>query len=222
MSFLRKVAGAFIELPEETVQPTFPAPTRGAPPMPLPQMPGRPASSSTVDQDMVDILTAVSLKRQTAYTAFIEASKKLEAVLPDENTRIRAAFVTVNGEGRSLEQMLQAIDIHAMDVDSEVDKFIRTAESNAKTEVDAVNLKANSLIKENDDIERQITDRQNQIADLTARKQENSTTSQNLFAQATDAEHKISSVKFEFTKAADYVRENLADRKAMLSALITK
>lgn len=219
--FLRGIAGAFVELePVAQVEPVAAAAQKA-------QSPAQNATAFTpspnaLNADMVENLTAVSLKRKTSYTTFIEASKKLEAIIPDETQRIQAAFVTVSGEGRTLEQMLQAIDVHVSDVDGEIIRFQKLSDSNEMTNVDSVNQQAQSLLQENNDIAGKIATLQDQITNYTAKIQTNTSAAETFSATAAVNAINIGEVKEQFLKAAEFVKKNLSDRKQMLTKLMSK
>lgn len=219
----KKLIGTFIEFdekeePEQTAAPV----TSQAPPKTNPTTPASVVASvdSTVDSDIVSTITNAVLTKKTAYTTFVEASSRLEAVIPDETTRMKAAFVTITGDGRSLEQVLQALDMHASDVDGEVMRCERGLASKRATDVDNVAAEANQLAKANERLVAQIDTLQQQIAKANQDIQENTNRQRDLTHQAEQAALDISSFEQRFKRAAEFVKTSFIERKKMLASLM--
>jgi hypothetical protein len=98
----KKLLGAFVEFDEkeEPVEAVLQTTSAGLPvPQRNPAMPGvTPISTATHNEEIVNTIQTAVLSKKTAYTTFVEASMRLEAVIPDETTRMKAAFVTVTGD----------------------------------------------------------------------------------------------------------------------------
>lgn len=228
MSLLKGVLGAFVEFDETSEEKEAPAvKTNAFNGVPNTQTPGTtytapavPAAQS-VNQEYVDAIEGIVNNRKTPYTTFVETSKKLEAIIPDETTRLKAAFVSISGEGRSLDTILQAIDIHISDISGEVMRFARTSETQIQQQVVLVKNNAEAKRAENQALSTQISNLQQQISALTDKIAANTNEANTLDAEAATAEVKIHTVENAFKSTADFVVNKLTSRKAMLSALLT-
>jgi hypothetical protein len=121
-SFFGKLRDVLFE-PEAT--PGAPAVAdKSAPPAPAPA-PTAATSAATpkVKNLMVDRMMEVVMEKTTAYTALVEAVTPLEAFIPDEASRYKAAFGIV-GKTRTLEQIVQSIDLqHLPALEAESQRF---------------------------------------------------------------------------------------------------
>lgn len=88
------------------------------------------------NQAMQNNLMEVVMSRATAYTALTEAMTPLEEIIPDEMTRYRAAFAVIK-KNRSLDQLIQAIDMQHMQIlEGEVARFAGQAKQKEAADVD--------------------------------------------------------------------------------------
>ena len=184
-------------------------------------MPGvTPISTATHNEEIVNTIQTAVLSKKTAYTTFVEASMRLEAVIPDETTRMKAAFVTVTGDGRSLEQVLQALDMHATDVDGEVLRCKRSLDAKRNDEVIRVRTMGSNLMETNKRLTEQVASLQQQIEKATQEINTNVVKLGELDNQAAKAESDINAFENSFVQAADYVKKTFVERKQMLAALM--
>ncbi|WP_146204660.1 hypothetical protein [Massilia glaciei] len=211
--------------PAEAPAAAAPAPAAGAAARGNPgQSPSAPAPSFTApasqDSPMFASLLSVTLARATAYTALTEAMTPLEEIIPDEMTRYRAAFAVIK-KNRTLEQVVQAIDLQHMEVlAEEVARFAVQAKSkqfqdvqsrvdestNLKARIDAANAQVANLRRELEEKVRAIEDGVQRDRQRAAE-----------IDRAVDENQKaIAAVQRQFDAAAAAVRESLTGAKAKI------
>lgn len=110
---------------------------------PAAQVSSQPTSAAY--SSMAASLLEQVLNRATAYTALTDAIKPLEEIIPDEMTRYRAAFAIVK-KNRSLDQVLQAIDMQHMQIlEDEVTRFAGQAKQKEATDINVLVAEAKTL-----------------------------------------------------------------------------
>jgi hypothetical protein len=219
-SFLKSVLGSFVELDEapSAVQPQQ-AKAPQQPAMPI----GQPAQGihPIINRDMYDSLIKTVLARKTPYTALIEASQRLEAVIPDEGTRIKSAYVMVTTDGqRSMSTITQAIDVHIRDIDGELMRFKATTEQANASKVGALRANADGVSARVQASRQRIEAMTKEIETLTLKINEDVVEEQRLRAEADAAEREVENIAIQFQDAAQTVRDELIARKTSLSTLI--
>lgn len=113
---------------------------RGSPPAgggERPDAPSGAAPNSAASSPMVERMMEVVMEKTTAYTALVEAITPLEAFIPDEASRYKAAFGIV-GKTRTLEQIIQSIDMqHLPALEAESQRFHGQAQSQQDLQINA-------------------------------------------------------------------------------------
>jgi chromosome segregation ATPase len=215
--FLRGVLGAFVELDEQSGK-QAPAPTKAIPPIVVaPTATSQPAAHP----EMLEALTKVITGRKTAYTSLLEAATKLEAVIPDQATRFKAAFVTVSGDGqRSLETINQAIEVHLRDLSGELIRFKGASEQQLTVKVGALRSKVASLSTSAASAQQRIEQLRAEIANLEQQSAAATTEAARLQQEADQAEAEVKSVVQAFEATVETVKADLVERKATLAALL--
>lgn len=216
MSFLNAIKGAiFEEDPNAKAQPAIvPPPTAAAPAAPVTAGQATSPAISSENAEMIDVIRKATLGRKTAYTALLEAANKLANVIPDANTRIKAAYAMVGGEQRTAETIIGAIDIHISDVDAEQRRLAAQLETSAMAQVNKLRDQANQLTEANADRQRQIEALQKQI----------STTANDIAELTTTAasnQQKIDASGAQGARAIQVVRGELESQRALLSTLLS-
>ena len=123
-----------------------PEPAPGAPvsadksaataPAPVPSAAANLAAAK-VKNPMVDRMMEVVMEKTTAYTALVEAVTPLEAFIPDEASRYKAAFGIV-GKTRTLDQIVQSIDMqHLPALEAESQRFHGQAKNQQDLQINA-------------------------------------------------------------------------------------
>ncbi|MDB5771355.1 MAG: hypothetical protein JWM42_1729 [Burkholderia sp.] len=114
-------------------------------PASMPASSATPAPVSASNSPMAASLSQLVLSRATAYTALVEAMGPLAEIIPDEITRYRAAFAVIK-KGRTLEQVIQAIDLqHMQIVEDEVTRFTAQAKQKEDAEIHSPTSEVNTL-----------------------------------------------------------------------------
>jgi hypothetical protein len=134
-SFFGKIRDVLFE-PETA--PAAPAATGKAAAAPAPASPA-PAgvAAAAARNPMVDRMMEVVMEKTTAYTALVEAVTPLEAFIPDEASRYKAAFGIV-GKTRTLEQIVQSIDMqHLPALEAESQRFHGQAKNQQDLQINA-------------------------------------------------------------------------------------
>jgi chromosome segregation ATPase len=207
MSWINAVKGAiFEETPGDT---TVPAPVAANP-----SNPSVPTAAPTVDADMVTAIKKTTLARKTAYTALLEAADKLTNVIPDSNTRIKAAYAMVSGEQRTIDTIVNALDIHINDVDSEKARFAQQSKSLHDTDVAAVRTQADTLAATNARL-------QQQIAELNQQVNANAASIATLAQQADVRQQELDRAAAQFAASAQIVRAEFEQQRATLTTLLS-
>ena len=227
--FLSGLKGLILEdeVPSKQANAAEPASAAPATAKPAPQAPGAQApvasaltSAATSESPMYANLLSVTLARTTAYTALTEAMTPLEEIIPDEMTRYRAAFAVIK-KNRTLDQLIQAIDMQHMEVlEQEVARFSVQAKSkqyqdvearleeaaNLKASIEAANAKVAAL-------RRQLDEQVNAIEQGIQRDRERAAEIDRAVEENRQA---ITQVQQQFDSAASAVRANLGSAKAKI------
>jgi chromosome segregation ATPase len=209
MSFLKKLARAFVEVDEGPPKP-------GQPPATL--LKTLPAGASIVsgvsapapaaiDAALHASLTAATLNRKTVLTGLIEQSEKLRAVIPDDRQRIQAAAaVTANV---TVDAVTQAAAAHIADLNNQRNTFDRELTIARASEVDAVRARAQSTETQALAAQAEIERLQASIATLTAQAQQlhqdADRAAAELDTQAANFEQTFSSVQYYIETTRDSV-----------------
>jgi chromosome segregation ATPase len=168
-----------------------------------------------VNADFVAAIKKGTYARNTAFTQLLGAADKLASIIPDQNTRLKAAYATA-GDGRSVKQIADAVDIHLSDVDGEEARFKQAMDRKVADEVGGGQRRAKAAADAIAHNQQAIAQLQQQIAELTAQ----ISTFQNDHAQGTqaanDAQTAIDRAAAEFKVAANAVRAELASSKAAI------
>jgi hypothetical protein len=116
---------------------------RAAAPMPMPMpasaapAPATAPAAPAARNLMVDRMMELVLEKPSAYTALMEAIHPLEAFIPDEASRYKAAFGIV-GKTRTLEQIVKAIDqTHLPTLQTESERFHGQAQNQQELQITA-------------------------------------------------------------------------------------
>lgn len=216
MSIWKKALGGIVDFEDNTA----PSAVVGAPKVPQFKRGSlHPVVSpiTTYDEEMVNTLNKKILSRKTAYTALLETSDKLKRTILDENIRLKAAFDLISSDGRSVQSVLQALDVHLSDLEGEFKRFEQTSESQIKQKSGSLRSEADALTKENESNQQRLSDLQQQQQNLLARMSENSTKIHELGIRANEAEAEIHVVFDRFKQTVEYVKNTLNQTKQNLS-----
>lgn len=160
-----------------------------------------------------------AFRRQSAMTQIMAGMEALSDVIPDPNTRIKAAFKTSSG-GRTPQQILDAVAVHIADVDGTLAGFEQALSATKKETEDQSAAKIASLESVITSTTSQIQAYQQQITAAQQRIQDAQT---QLIDTQRDAQVRVAEIEqsaFTFRRAIDTVRnEIIAVRDGIKTAL---
>jgi chromosome segregation ATPase len=215
---LKNLLGAFVDF-EEGEKPA------AATTVPAATAPAAPSTTAApvplYDQTLVDTFQKTVGARKTPFTALLEKEEILKAAISDETTRTKAAFTMIVAEGRNLDSILQAIDIHIADIASELLRIKGAAENASNTKVSALRASAKASTDLRDSNLAKIADLQKQIETLQAEANNENQKSIDLSNQADAAEHEIGQVVLRATEASDFVKNGLHQKKTALASTLS-
>ena len=175
----------------------------------------------SANQQMLVTLREKIGSRSTAYVTLIDAAQRLASVIPDETTRLKAAFAMVSGEGiRSVASITQAIDVHIADLEGERIRFKHASETQTDVKSAALRKQAETLSAQSAGNTAQIERLQTEIAKLQTDIVKNTAQCRELTKQADQADTEIASISAAFDRTVDFLKNDLAARKAALSSIL--
>jgi len=119
------------------------------------------APSGGVDRDMLKQLLASATKETNDYTEFMLSADAMSGVIPDESTRMRAAFVASKPHGLTLDRILAGLASSKQALDAKRREF----EKVLSQKVDAL---VTTKQRQADDNRRAIDSKRQQLAQLQA------------------------------------------------------
>lgn len=177
-----------------------------------------PANAAPEVNPMVAMMMQSVMGRATAYTALQEALAHLEKYIPDEASRYKAAFDIV-GKTRSIEQIVQAIDMQHMEaLQNEAQRFTGQAQGKQDQEItarlkeaEALRLRITSAQDEAAHLRKQTEDRLKALdSDIAGCAQSIETIEQQVSANRAA----IEGVNAQFNAAVSTVKDHLMQAKA--------
>lgn len=182
---------------------------------------GGVVSVPTLNLEMVEELKKVVTKRVSAFTTLEEKSNAMAAAIPDETQRTRAAFGLLAAEGRSGADIIKAIEMHVMDVDSEQTRFANAVNAAKQTKSGGIRAEVATLEKSVNADNELIVKLQSQIVDAQARIATNQQQASEKSAAASVVEAEFDAKVAAFNNAASAVKDSLNARKAALSSVLS-
>jgi chromosome segregation ATPase len=217
MSFLNSIKGAIWEDdPNATQQSAAPASPAATPSVVATR---NVSAASSVNAEMVAAIRTNTLNRKTPYTALLETATKLESVIPDEVTRIKAAFATVGGQ-RTVESILQAIDVHVSDVDGERMRFAQATEQRRKTELSSLNAALTQVNESTAQMQANIEALNRQIQTANETINANTIKASDLSSQIFARTAEFDQAQQQFDAAAGVVRGTLEQQRTAISSIL--
>lgn len=198
-----------------------PAAPTGSAPLGAAPVAAAPGVAAPVDDKFVQALRTAIKNRPTAFTALLAAADKLASIIPDSNTRLKAAYATVAGEGRDVRTILGAIEVHAADLESQRMAFTKQAEDAARAaigakqaELDSIDPSIASAQSQIESLTRQIQSLNDTIAQKSARKAE-------LTADIANENARFAGAKSQFETALTIVKSELDGQKAIIQSALS-
>ncbi|EKS66752.1 MULTISPECIES: hypothetical protein [Caballeronia] len=93
------------------------------------------AAASAADNPMTPRLHEAVMSRATGFRQLATNMQALEKVIPDETSRLRAAFAVLQQSGGSIPNLLQDIDLHARDLETQSLRFREESDRERKQRV---------------------------------------------------------------------------------------
>lgn len=172
------------------------------------------------NNEYVGLLRTALKSRVTAFTNLLTAADKLATVIPDPNMRLKAAYEMVKADGRGLNELLQAIDIHANDLASQERSFLAQAESALGSAIGAMERELQSLDSTNTSARQQIESFQQQIATLNTTIANNSVRQTELSNSIASERARFDTNKIQFSSALSTVQAELSSQKTIISSTL--
>lgn len=178
-------------------------------------------TAPTYDQDMLTSLNKVIAARKTPYTALLEQAARLESVIHDENVRLKAAFATIAGEGqRSLEGVIQGIDIHIADIERERMSFKRNAAAQVQAKAGALRGEAARRTSATENAEQRLKQLEDERQRLVEQRSADMAAADQANRDADSAEAEVRLVEQRFDLTADHLKSNLESRRSYLGSVL--
>jgi len=217
-SFGKKILGLFVETEESNPDQS----AQSEPPVKAINTKSTSAVEVSVDQEMLATLQSKIKSRTSPYVTLIEAADRLVSVLPDEPTRLKAAFAMVTGDGnRSVSSITKAIDVHLSDLEGERIRFKKTSDEQTILKSASLRDQAKNLHAQNVTNTSQIERLQADIAKLQDSIIKNTALCNDLNLQADNSEAEIKAVSAKFDRTVDFLKNDLAEKKHSLSTLLS-
>lgn len=220
------ISGFFKKHIFDTGEPQDAAPLAPTAPRLTPGM--APGSSTKIvaaqsyDTAMMEALQKTISTKPTAYTSLLESAEAMADAIPDESTRLRAAAsMLIKREGRSPSEFAKALDIHMNDVEQERRRFKQTVENRILATSGASRKEAAGLNDKNMLNAQRVAQLREQIQQLETESAANQQRANELTAQADAAEQEDRAIEARFDATADYLKNDLNNRKASLAALLS-
>lgn len=174
----------------------------------------------SVGNEYVELLRKAILGRASALTSLLNAADKLATVIPDPTMRIKAAYQMVKSEGRGLNELLQAIEIHASDLASQERQFAAAAEQAFNTATGALDRELGALGPSSENARSQIESLQQQIANLNTVISNNTVRQTELTGKIAEEKAHFEANKVKFATALSAVQAELQSQKTVISSTL--
>lgn len=183
--------------------------------------PGVPMQmSAPVNAEFVAAIRKAVLGRNTALTQLMATADKMAAIISDPSTRLKAAYASA-GDGRTVKQIIEAVDVHLSDVAGEEAKFKQALEGKAAAEVAPLEQSAQHLAGQVQSAHDQIAAAQQRITDLTTSIAELSQQAQTAQSTAIAKRQELELMASNFSLAANAVRAELQGNKNAIATALT-
>ena len=181
-----------------------------------------PAAAAPIADDKFVLALRTAIKsRSTAFTALLATADKLASVIPDAATRLKAAYATVAGEGRDVRSILQAIEVHAADLESQRMSFTKQAEDAMRTAVGAKKAELDTIDPSITSAQQQVQALQQQIQALNETIAQKGIRKGELTGEIATEEQRFAAAKQQFETALTIVRAELDSQKAVIQSALS-
>lgn len=159
--------------------------------------------------------------RQSAYTALLGAADKLANIIPDANTRLKAAFATVQGEGRGLKEVIGAIDVHVSDLEGQRLQFASALQKQKDAAIGTLQRELDGLTPSNESAAAQIKSMSEQIAQLQGLMQTNQQRATTLQGEIAAQTSNFTTSEQSFNAALTIVKAELEGQKTAVMSVLS-
>lgn len=217
-----------MDLPSGGKQMVAPPGTPGTPGAPVPQAAqvgvqhaAPPPASSYLDAEMVADIEKVISRRPSPYSQLRTSAEQMKNAIPDETTRLKAAFALLAAQGTAAQQVIASIDIHIRDVETEKTNFETQSTNAANAKVGSLRSEVEHLQAVQQSDQDTIIRLQEQIVQIQTRMNERAGTIAQKTNEANTAESQIKQTVSKFKAAADSVIASLNLKKTTLSSMLS-
>jgi hypothetical protein len=175
------------------------------------------SGAPSVDPEIMQFLQAKIGARRTPFTSLLESSEKLRAIIPDDITRLKAAAATTAGDKAAI---LQAIDIHINDLDTEALNFQRFQDGEAKSKVEAFNTSGDGALQDAAEADKRIGELTQEIQHLQQRAADQRSASAQAKQSAAAEQAELDRKSAAFTLALNAAKSSLLQQKNVLNATL--
>lgn len=218
-----KLKNAMFEQDPGAAKPATPAPAMTAATLATlaagPSM-AAPLLSPGVNPEFVAAIRKAVMGRNTALTQLMATADKMTNIIADPQLRLKAAYAAA-GDGRSVKQIIEAVDVHLSDVDGEELRFKSAMDGKAHAELTPLEQQAVQLGSQIKSAQEQIAAFQarvieltNNIGTMTQQQAETNTTIAN-------KRHELGVMAEGFKAAASAVRAELQGNKVTISSALS-
>lgn len=181
-----------------------------------------PSSQSLpVNNEFVEALRTVIKNRPTALTALTTAAEKLVAVIPDSNMRMKAAFQMVKSEGRGVKELLDAITVHAADLESQKLQFNRALEAESQKSIGQQQTALDNLTNSTSSCSNQIATLQAQIKSLNELIVQNNSQAAVVTQQISSEKARLAQNAQQFDTALLVVKNELDTQRSVIQSTLS-
>jgi len=200
------------------------APVAKSAPAAQPATGGAPAATigsftPGVNPQFVEAIRKGVFSKNTALTQLITAADALAELIPDQMTRFKAAYKTT-GNGRSPQQIVQAVDIHLADVDGEEARFKVALDQKLGSEIQQATLTVQQADAAVEQMRAEIERAQQRIAQLQTQITETSGKRAEAASAVQTKTAELENTAGAFKLAANAVRAELQQIKVTVSTAL--
>jgi uncharacterized protein (DUF3084 family) len=210
-----------MDMPAGSPSPAAPQAVRQPQPGMVTPTPGTANTGSYLDAEMVqDIEKVIDRRTTTPFAQLRKSAEMMKSAGLDESTRYKAAFAMLSGQGVNAQQVIQSIDVHIRDIETEKTNFESSSTQNAGAKVTQLRAEVDNLNAQQQNDQALIQRLQEQIQSLQRGMGDRAGVITQKTMEATTAETQIATTVNKFKAAADSVIASLNMKKTTLSSTL--
>lgn len=180
-----------------------------------------PQAMQPADNTFIEALRKAVKGRATAFTSLLAAADKLANIIPDPNTRLKAAYATVSGEGRGLKEVIGAIDIHVADLEGQKLQFMSAVDNQRNAAIGSLESELNSIGPANQSAAQQIQAMTQQIQQLQELISKNTVRETEIKGKIAAEQARFTVSQQQFESALVLVKNELESQRAAIMSTLT-